>query len=241
MKRQFKNVVVNGKILFIFLLFQWSVVQVFSQNSLTEKDSVFCLNFKLDSTKIKGTYWISDTRSNLVIDSARFDNTHNLRASELQKFFVLSGKCWNARDKELFTTSIFTLGKFIVRTEDGHISYGCDTIIGNENDPNSYHKILIGSLQNFKNGVLTAAMFFSSEGGQIGLQSFYYDSGAPKYFFNLSVNPQWGFPIVHGPSITFYENGRIKKLVMFNFGNRIYEKRYNRLGIRTYYKKFGET
>lgn len=231
----------NLKILFIFLLFQWSVIQVFSQNSLTKQDSVFCLNFKLDSTKIKGTYWISDTRSNLVIDSSGFDNARNFKRDEIQFYFDKYGRKLNAYDLQTFLATIFRIGNYIRRDDGGYIVYGCCSVIGDELHPESFRSVCIGSERAYKGNTLVRELCYDSTGCLIGQQLFYYDNGSPKIFYNLSIDPQRGFQLTHGPSIVFYKNGRIKLIQIYEYGSPIYVKRYNRFGIRTYYKKFGET
>lgn len=226
--------------LFAFLVLQLSALQVFSQFSLTERDSVFCLNFKLDSANIKGTYWIVDTRFNLVIDSSGFDNSKNFKRDKIQDFFDSTGRKFNTYDIQLFRTTVFGVGKYVNRDSGGYIEYGCDTVIGIEGYPESFKSVSIGSQKVYKGNVLVGDRYHDNTGYQIGQQLSYFDNGAPKLFYSLSIDPQRGYQLVHGPRIMFYKNGRIKIIEVFEYGNPIYVKHYNKLGIRTYYKKFGE-
>lgn len=56
-------------------------------------------------------------------------------------------------------------------------------------------------------------------------------------FYSLSYCGEVNYSRSDGAFIEFFENGRIKMIRVSDCGITIYEKRFNKLGIRTYFYK----
>lgn len=197
-------------------------------------DSMFYFHYTLDSINMQGTYWINDCSHNLIIDSARFDNTHNWNYKKIATYFDFAPRCWNQEDINIIKSNIWSIGPKIMRNPDGAFFTFTDTITGNPKYPLSFRKFSIGYYRIFYKGFLFHESFKNKEGHNLGLIKTYYESGSPERISYSGSHGNWTGDVADGPELQFHENGKIKRVALYDNANCIFDKRYNKWGIRVY-------
>jgi antitoxin component YwqK of YwqJK toxin-antitoxin module len=187
-----------------------------------------------DTLMLKGYYKIVDCFTGVTIDSTRFDNTHNRNASKLEKFFSKNNSCWSQSEINEFRSYNWTIGKRMLYNWNGQLIKRTDTIVALYSIRKYYMNVSIGTKEFYDNGILVAKFRMNERGQMVGDQRLYFSDGRPQEFYYISVIDEDLSTRLDGPFVTFHENGRIKRFQYIHKGYTLIDKRYNRLGIRTY-------